>query len=288
MATITHLCVRVTDCEVQHTSYLFHVVLTLCLMHKRHIDARNPWMTQPSERETFHLYHGTGLFNKILSSPIADEDRDPLWSAAALLGCITIASISATRAEEAWPLKIPSDEDLDWLRMSDGKKEVWRIVDPLREDSVWRDALDYNTHKDPEPYDHRVPELDLLYPWLIKIYDFDPNSTENAKCPYHTAASILTRLMELDCNHSTIMYFLSFVGHMEPKFRDLLHQKDPKALLLLAWWYGKMCQYNVWWQSRRMMLEGQAICLYLERTCHEDDDVLKLLAYPRMMTGLMK
>ncbi len=234
-------------------------------MHKRHITAPNPWSTQPSAKETFHWYHGTGLFSAILRSPIPDAQRDPLWSAAAILGCLTIASIPATRAEEAWPLKPPSQEDLDWLRMSDGKKEVWRIVDPLREDSVWKEALDYSAHTDPAPYSHPVPELDLLYPWLVKIYDFDPNSSVNKEDPYHTAASILTRLLELDCNHSTIMYFLSFIGHMEPAFKELLHRKDPKAMLLLSWWYGKMCQYNVWWQSRRMVLEGQAICLFLER-----------------------
>ena len=170
-------------------------------MHQRHLYASNPWSTQPSEKESFHWYHGTALFGKALRSHIPDEQRDPLWAGAAILGCLTIASVPATRAEEAWPLKEPSPEDLDWLRMSDGKKEVWRIVDPLREDSVWREALDYNAHKDPAPYGHRVPELDLLYPWLIKIYDFDPKSSENREDPYYTAASILTRLLELDCNH---------------------------------------------------------------------------------------
>jgi hypothetical protein len=82
-------------------------------------------------------------------------------------------------------------------------------------------------------------------------------------------------------------YFLSFIGHMDPKYKALLHQKDPKALLLLSWWYGKMCQYNVWWQSRRMVLEGQAICLYLEREC-EEEEIVGLLCYPKMMTGLIK
>lgn len=173
--------------------------------------------------------------------------------------------------------------------MSDGKKEVWRLVDPLREGSVWKDVLNYEHHKDPEPYGHTVPELDMLAPFLIRLYSFDPFSTHpsDSQDPYHTAASILVRLLELDCNHYTIMYFLSFLGHMDVRFRRLLHEKDPKALLLLAWWYGKMCQYNVWWQSRRMVLEGQAICIYLERFHGEEEGIVKLLDYPKMMTGLV-
>lgn len=266
---------------------MIHIVLTLSMMHDRYKSCSDPWGTEPSSKETFHWYHGTAIFNKVLSQPLKDEDRDPLWGTAALLGCITIAFLEATKAEEAWPLKPPSAADLDWLRMSDGKKEVWRLVDPLREDSVWRHALDYEHHKDPVPYEHPVPELNLLYPFLVKIYDFDPLVGEdNPNDPYHTAASILVRLLELDCNHSTIMYFLSFLGHMTPRFRQLLHEKDPKALLLLSWWYGKMCQYNVWWTSRRMKLEGQAICLYLERYHSEQKDMIKLLEFPRVMTGL--
>ena len=200
-------------------------------MHERYASSLDPWQTERSAKESFHWYHGSAIFNNMLSQPVREEDKDALW----------------------------------------------RVV--MNDDS----------QQDPEPYADVVPELNLLYPFLIKIYDFDPltPTSEHHEDPYHTAASILVRLLELDCNYSTIMYFLSFLGHMDPRYRQLLHQKDPKALLLLAWWYGKMCQYNVWWQSRRMVLEGQAICLYLEKVHPDQDDIIKLLDYPKMMTGLV-
>ena len=71
---------------------------------------------------------------------------------------------------------------------------------------------------------------------------------------------------------------------MEPEFRQLLHKKDPKALLLLVWWYGKMAEYDVWWMGRRMKLEGQSICMYLERNHGDDPGIVTLLDYPKMMT----
>lgn len=245
-------------------------------------------LNEPSERESFHWYHGTAIFNNMLFNSIQEKDKDALWGCGALLGACSIASLDAKSPEEAWPLKPDDLSDLDWLRMSDGKKELWRLVDPLREGSVWKDVMNYQGQADPEPTSKAVPELDMLAPFLTKIYAFDPFTTNSSESedPYHTAASILVRLLELDCNHSTIMYFLSFLGHMDPRFRRLLHEKDPKALLLLAWWYGKMCQYNVWWQSRRMVLEGQAICLYLERFHGDSEDIVRLLDYPKMMTGL--
>lgn len=245
--------------------------------------------SQPWAKESYHWLHGSAIYGRLLSQPIQHKDKDPLWGTAALLGAITIASIEATSPEQAWPLATSSDSDLDWLRMSDGKKAVWAMVNPLRPESVWRDVVNYEQQKDPEPYDHVVPELNMLYPFLVKMYNYDPFSqnSEEAQDPYHTAASILTRLLELECNHTNVLYFLSFLGHMDPRFRELLHHKDAKAMLLLAWWYGKMCTYNVWWQKRRMMLEGQAICIYIERNHGDQEDVVKLLDYPKIMTGLI-
>ena len=267
------------------SGYLTHIVLVLTLMHDRFLSS--PEGTPPTSKESFHFYHGTALFHILLDQPIREEDKDPLWATAALLGAVTIAGIEATRPEDSWPLKVDSASDLDWLRMSDGKKEVWRLVDPLRDGSVFKAALSYEHQRAPEPYNHVVPELEMLYPYLTKIYDYHPDNSEEQEDPYHTAASILTRLLELECNHSTIMYFLSFLGHMDPQYRELLHKKDPKALLLLSWWYGKMCQYNVWWQTRRMRLEGQAICMYLEQNHADQQDVVRLLDYPKMMTGML-
>lgn len=257
-------------------------------MHSTQIAARDKYSYDPSEKELFHYYHATALLNDRLSKPIEEKDKDALWGCAALLGACTIASIDAKTSEEAWPLKPNDLGDLDWLRMSDGKKEVWRLVDPMREGSLWKEVLDSRNQEDPMPYNCRVPELEVLAPFLNNTYNFDPfeENHEGEKSPYHTAASILVRLMELECNHVNIMYFLSFLGHMDPRFRQLLHEKDPKALLLLAWWYGKMCQYGVWWQKRRMKLEGQAICMYLERYHADREDLIKLLDFPKMMTGL--
>ncbi|WPH01150.1 Hypothetical protein R9X50_00398500 [Acrodontium crateriforme] len=264
--------------------FLAHVVLALVLMHDPYLSSEP--FASPSTKESFHIYQGTALFGNKLYGPVKHEEKDALWSAAAILGCITIASIEATCAEESWPYRAPDPTDLDWLRMSEGKKEVWRICDPLRPDSVWSEAIGYelNRHGDVPEVPQR-PELDALHPFLIKIYDFDESAHANGD-PYHTATSILTRVLGIPCNHSTILYFMSFIGHMDPAYIELLQQKDPRALLLLAWWWAKMCDYPVWWLHRRAKLECRAICLYLERDHSQEGEVIKLLQYAKVMCGL--
>lgn len=264
-------------------SYLTHVMFAMVLMHDRYL-SDDPW-GPPSNAETFHHYHGTAIFNSMLSQPIAHEEKDAMWGAAALLGAITFASVDATTPDESWPLSPPSPSDLDWLRMSDGKKEVWKLADPLREDSIWRASLAYDYEKDPPPQSHRKPEIDTLVTYLDRLYRFDKSSTGDGD-PYHTATSIIMRLLPMQCTHSTVLYFLSFLGHMDPAYRALLHQKDPKAMLLLAWWYAKLLDYPAWWLQRRATIECKAICMYLQRNYMQQTDIGRLLDFPKMMCGL--
>ncbi|EMC91129.1 hypothetical protein BAUCODRAFT_134803 [Baudoinia panamericana UAMH 10762] len=262
-------------------SFLTHIILALVLMHDRYLSA-DPWQP-PMTEETFHHYHGTAIFNKVLSQPMPHEVKDAMWGCAALLGCLTLASVDASKPEESWPLKPDGLNDLDWLRMSDGKKEVWRIANPLREDSVWRPVMTHVHSNDATPVADR-PELNHLIPAMTRLYSFDESANAEGD-PYHTATSIILRLLPIQCTHGTIMYFLSFLGHMNPDYRLLLHQKDHRAMLLLAWWYAKMMDYPVWWLQRRATIECKAICIYLGRRYIPQSDVGRLLDFPKMMCG---
>jgi len=164
--------------------------------------------------------------------------------------------------------------------MSDGKRAVWRLVDPMREDSVIREAWQQINSSTPasEPLVASCPTFFELY--SLKEW------TAGEDNPYRYATSLLIPLLTIECNHSTIAQFLSFVGHTDPGYRQLLGEKDPLALLLLAYWYGKMCQYRQWWIMPRVVLECQAICVYLERAYGEEENIANLLPFPRAMCGL--
>ena len=70
---------------------------------------------------------------------------------------------------------------------------------------------------------------------------------------------------------------------MRPDYKQMLIDKEPRALLLLAWWFAQVSKLDLWWLTRRSFLEGQAICVYLERHYPNDGDVERLLEYPRSL-----
>lgn len=239
--------------------------------------------TKASTAESFHGYHAAALFSEALAkSEHSNDEKDALWATCAVLGGAAFADMEATSPQECWPLKAPEFSDLNWLKMSEGKRQVWTMVNPLREDSAFRPAIDFEVNKSDVPYRRALdPSLDQLFPYVTKMYNLDSSQARvEAKDPYRAAASIVERLLPIEPTYSTVLWFLSFIGHMDTEFRELLEAKDPAALVLLSWWYAKLIPYNAWWVARRVRFECKSICLYLDQvlpTCHE---LRRLLSFP--------
>jgi hypothetical protein len=115
--------------------FLMHLVQTITAIHDRYLCASSS--AKQIMTETYHCAQAAAIVNRKLSTPIQPCDRDALWTAVTLISVIAFSSMEASRPEEAWPLKSSSSSDLEWLRMSYGKKVIWEIADPLRNGGVF-------------------------------------------------------------------------------------------------------------------------------------------------------
>ena len=258
-----------------------HVVQTLTAMHDRFlIESIRSRVSLP---EIYHWTQAVSLFNRKLSSPIVEADRDSLWATAALLGAIAFSSIDATTPEEAWPLKPSEASDLDWLQMSEGKKAIWTIANPLRPDSVFN-SLGVEFDDSYYSYEMFASGIDGIPTAFVKLYEFDVNSSAKTS-PYHVAVRVVANTLDVEGIQENIVKFFKFASHMQPEFMTLMANKDPRALLLVAYWYAKI-RNAIWWVHRRATLEGQAICLYLERWYPQETAIHDLLQFPKRLCGL--
>ena len=274
--------------------YLMHIVQTLTMLHDRYL-AGDIFSKSLMDDISYHWSQGVSLFNRKLSSPIQDEDRDPLWTTAALSGIIAFATVEATNPEDAWPLKPADDSDLDWLRMSEGKGAVFKLTNPMRKGSVFHSFLK-NYLVDKMQFEVAAsegfgagsggplvgPGIEHL-PWqFIRLYGLQVPQQPN---PYYETLHSLGTVLPIDCNKDNVIHFLGFLSHVDSEFKSLLEMKDHRALLALAFWYAKVCNTTIWWMDRRATIECQSICLYLERNS-TDLTILQLLEFPRMRCGL--
>jgi hypothetical protein len=258
-----------------------HIIQTVTAIHDRFL--AGIFNSHPSVTEVYHWTRAVALFNRKLSSPVQPQDRDALWATAALLGIVAF-SCDATTVEEAWPLKDPESSDMEWLRMSEGKASVWVIADPMRPDSVFYPLAEEFARFEREyaisaSIQSGKQCLSGIPSAFVKLFELDDMERVEMN-PYYYAVHIVVDVLHKKCDQSTIVRFLSFISHMQQEFKKLLGQKDPKALLLLAYWYAKM--YTIWWMQRRAILECQAICQYLERHYGNDVTLLELLQFPKM------
>jgi hypothetical protein len=251
-----------------------HIIQTLTGVHDRQLSA--PLTSRQTTTEMFHLSQAASLFNKKLSSTVEESDRDPLWIAAAMLGITAFAWIDATSPEEAWPLADPKSSDLDWIRMSELKPAVWDLTNPLRPSSAFSGLHKNYANLGRDKFAGQVEDVPLAFAELFNIDEY--STVENN--PYHAAVVGLAPLLQVHCQRPNILLFLSFISHLYGGFKKLLEAKDPRALLLLAYWFAKVCR-SVWWIERRSIMEGQAICLYLEAHHSEKKRIQDMLQHPK-------
>jgi len=238
------------------------------------------WDTPKSASLAFHFYHGVTVFKNKLFHPFNPREKDALWAAAALIGASAFANIQTTSIEESWPLTPRSAHDLDWLKLTSGKMAIYQLSNPKRPTSVFKNtptAVDLFVlpTQDIEQYVANLP------PKFVELYGLDKSSTIESN-PYHAAASILAQVLPLETTPENIAKLVSFVGLPNPTYHRLLEDRDPRALLLLAYWYAKTVECRQqWWLSRRACLQGPAICSFLETAFARNPELIELLAAPK-------
>jgi hypothetical protein len=214
------------------------------------------------------------MLNDKITNGVKQSEKDALWASAVLLATLAFASIEAETPEESWPLKPSSSTDLDWLKLIEGKKEIWKIADPHRPDSIFYPRI--------PKFESRITslaarEVDLsgLPVELVDLCQINSTSSSENN-PYLRLVSTLARLNHVTCTPDTFGLYISFFGSMDLEFKQLLARKDPAALLILASWYARVSHLNQWWLWRRASLECRSICSYL-RLFHANDPAIMSL-----------
>ena len=254
---------------MQH-SFLFHCILALTIVHDQYLGLGVS--IDNDIAIAFHWSRAAALLNERLSVGPEPGERDALWASAALLGSLAFSSVEAIRPEDVWPLNPTSD--LAWLALTEGKKEIWRIAQPTREDSIFHRLLpDYMKYSSPNTASHA--ELQKLPGTLFQLCGFDDLPLDMSN-PFYGPASVLAQTLDIECSKDNAGRFLSLFGCMTMEYKRLLQGKDPGAMLILGYWYAKVCHSQQWYSWQRAYLESQAICRYLIQKYAHDPEIVAL------------
>jgi hypothetical protein len=238
--------------------------------------------TKPSILEAYHLNRTLAMFNKKLDMKITSADKDPIWATCGLMKGICLASNYSSCPEEAWPLNPEGSSPFDWLNLQDGNKAVLRLISPLEPGSAFNFLANHILQPAslPPPSFEGCERVRLL---MTELFNLD-ESSQSSHNPYRIAVPIILSLMGIDLNENTVFQFFRFSAELKSDLRRLLFIKDPRALLLLAYWYAMVCT-GLWHMQRRATVECQSICIYLEKYHADDHILLELLHFPKTKSG---
>ncbi|KAM0246807.1 hypothetical protein ACHAQJ_010080 [Trichoderma viride] len=276
---------RIVSSLAKEHPFLFHVFLTITLLHDYHLSP-NPLPPSHESSLAFHWYHGAAILKHFLAFPspsttLSSSHRDALWICATILGATSFASIRTQDPHAAWPLADPDPAiDLDWLKMGYGKKVVWDITDPSRPESVFHNLL-RNTPMEQPLHHMALINPDTLPPLFYSLFNLSPSTSSVDTNPYHSPCSILSFLCNTEIDDSNMIVYLTFITHIDPHYRCLVEEKDPRALLLLLYWHSIVVSHDRWWLRRRCAVEAKAICMYLDKYYEDNDDIMELLQVPK-------
>jgi hypothetical protein len=210
-----------------------------------------------------------------------------LLSTAAILWTVAFCHIEARAQEEAWPLNSMSS-DLNWLHMNNGKEQVWKLTQPYLPDPMSMALSSIHNHELLPTLPGAVDAvLNIHPPEYIRVFDLDnpdaPPST-GTRDPCYAIGVQVAQIVYMNVPiHITVLNFISFLTGMSPEVKGLLQAKDSRVLLALVVCYAKLYHVDVWWLSGRLLLEGQAICIYLDLLFSHDVDIQALLQFPRII-----
>jgi hypothetical protein len=247
-------------CPTLKHPYLMHASLAVAFAYDRHLDTSRGCRRRSLE-ECHHWSEGTVLFNRRIRQPIRLEERDSIWGTAAALALLTFSCPDACSPEESWPLQ-PSDPSsaLAWLRMNRGKMSLWRIVDPLRPDSLFSVMAPTYAQMDTP-----LPErgIDGMLMPLASVCGLGGSDTAGSS-PYFSAAHAVSKTLAIPDSQFSTGHTEIFARTIQGRFESMLLARDPVALLLLYLWYRKSGRI-IWWIGLRARIECPAICSYLRR-----------------------
>ena len=253
-----------------------HSLIATSISHLRHLQPLNRNASRVSE--AYHWQQAIQLFQREITSPVKLENMDSMISTCMSLTILAYTSDS-DNPSASWVFSPIAKAS--WLFVNGGLNSLIDRYAPTFAQSIWmpvlRDANDFSG----SDYIEKAGR-DGIAEEFADLCDIDDSST-NENNPYHEALRILAALMQLDFVSANFSKFVCFMRSIRGEYRDLLQVKDPRALLILGYWFAILCGVDQWWVQGRVKLECKAVCTYLEH--HDDPRIVNLLEFPAEACG---
>ncbi|EFR00493.1 C6 zinc finger domain-containing protein [Nannizzia gypsea CBS 118893] len=259
--------------------HVMHTIIGVALLHLNRI---LPFCNVREVAEAHHWQKAIQFYRKALSHEVSAENIDALLTTCMLMAVNCMCPENFT-PKDSWVLN--SDPSaMNWIYLQNGLPYLLEIGSPFIPLSIWGPAFEAAEKAHNELLNDCPQGRQGMHPRLADFCGITDLTTDETS-PYFKPLQVVSSMLDMEKSASTAGYFSSFLGHLDPRFLELLRAKDTRALVVIAHWMGIMCLISHWepWVEGRIRSECLAICIHL--TPKADTQLLELLRFPSIASG---
>ena len=247
--------------------YLMHIVMAISSAHLKRLHADADQFRQHrqySMTEAAHWQTGLKLYRQQLTDP-PKPDFDATI-ATTFLTIIFIFSLDDDVAVDAYDNV--NDEKfhhaINPLAATGGFRALRNLFGEFMNNSVWKSVLRGSDDNHGTYSNSEIVGIKGLPPAFVKLCDLDENSTAENNQYYHIVR-LLTPLLSMELDVENFTKLIAFSGRTWPNFQPMVMERDPRGLILLAYWFALMRQVDQWVGSLHMTVTSDTTCYAYDR-----------------------
>ena len=198
-----------------------------------------------------------GTLKTALTLPLHKDRADALLCTAVMLNAVTFADVPDRAPAASWVFSTSPDR-LCWLDMLLRFKKLEQATFQFRASSVLQPILDAAN----APAAHDVDLDGVPAAWRRLIGDRDAPGFDLFAQPVRTLAE-LSRHTEVTC--FTALAYFGLVNKFKDGFRDLLLEREPRAMWVFGYWLGMLGRLKIWWCTARVERDWAAVQSFLQQ-----------------------
>ncbi|KAL4906957.1 hypothetical protein BDW74DRAFT_150064 [Aspergillus multicolor] len=277
---------RVMRREMVHVAfdnnYLMYTLLGCGILHMNRL---SPGSVTESRQlaEAYFWQRALRLYSSALQHPINEKNVSALISACMLMGVTSLIPLNF-EIKDSW-IFTGRSSDLNWLAVQGGLACILKIAARYVPGSIWGEPFSQSHNLESRLFRYEISKgREGLHPQLSDLCGITEDTTEDTN-PYWYAIKLLTPYLALEANAANAVQCTTWMGRIEPSFVNMCRERDPRALVILAYWMGLMCTLSQWqpWVEGRVRQECIAVCIYLESL--GDPEIRPFLEFPAQAAG---
>lgn len=243
--------------------YLMHMTLAVSCAHLKRLfwqSGNSSLYQRYAFAEASHWQSGLQLYRRALSGK--DHDFDGTITATFLSIIFTFA-LDDDLPQDSYTADDPEKltHAINPLAATGGFGALREVLGARMMDSVWKAVL-MDSDDDKGTFSVDSPGISGLPTAFVDLCELN-DASNSGNNPYHTIVRLLTPLLQLKPEVHNFTKLIAYNGRTWRHFKPLLLQRDPRALLLISYWFALMLPVDQWWIATRVRTECLAIVNYL-------------------------